>query len=815
MNRRVLPMALVFLFAMPFVTVQACGPEFFPDVFVRRMRPDNPKEFAAGKLGILLPTYPRADLIVAYRYLNAGSLTVAEQTGYTPTESFYTEEEESAKWQQEEEERKNAATPAMQWQKARAKYAEAKEAPEQMRSRSVQGNYQGSVFEGRYADCGDDALLHATKVLDERATEWGAKSPELLDWIHAQDAVFAGCSGANVALPADAPASASLLLRQDRAYQKAAALFYRENFDDAIQAFEVIGRDKLSPWRGLARYVATRAMVRKAFFSAKSDDKQEMATFDPEAMKQAQSAIEALLKEPGGDLPHGALRKELDLVRLRTEPKVQLRYLSTALEGPKTDANYAQHLADLTWYLNIKLDSRAVREDTDAENILGLDAVMHGAQPTRDQMIEVFSKTYNELSELRSASTLTDWLITFQSPAEDAHKHAIAEWKKTGQLTWLVAALAKASGGDPEAADLVQAAGQVAPGSPAWEMANYHRARLLIGLGSATEARALLGESIATVQDGKRDSSLNLYQGLRMRSAPTLDEALTFAPRKILNRVSEEQSSLDECLDVMKNPRRRYDCKKPEGAAEFSPDAASLFNLETPLSVLAEASASNKLPENLRRSLAIMAWVRSVLANDDATAAKVFALLPAKIQEQAGHGTGFRPTVVLVRNPGLRPYLDPGVQRSYSFDFIESYRDNWWCKNWALNDWQDYWQQRGFPNQSLTRVGEAPAFLTAEQRQDGERQSAQLRSMDDADVVLGQRVLAYAKDHPEDSEVPESLFLVLRMVRYSCGPADDPGSAEQKRMTQLTDEVRNAAARILRQRYAASPWTKKAAPFVR
>jgi hypothetical protein len=174
-------------------------------------------------------------------------------------------------------------------------------------------------------------------------------------------------------------------------------------------------------------------------------------------------------------------------------------------------------------------------------------------------MFEKFSTTYRDLSELRSSSTLVDWLITFQSPAEEARKHAIAEWKKTGQLSWLVTALTKASSHDPEAAELVQAAGQVAPGSPAWEMTNYHRARLLIGLGRAAEARTLLGESMAKVQDGKRDSSLNLYQGLRMRAAPTLDEALTFAPRKILNRVSEEQSSLDECLNAMKNPRRKYD----------------------------------------------------------------------------------------------------------------------------------------------------------------------------------------------------------------------------------------------------------------
>jgi hypothetical protein len=87
MNRRVLVLSLVILVGLPLITVQACGPDFSSDVFVRKMRPDNPKEFAAGKLGILLPTYPRADLIVAYRYLNGGALTPVEQAGYSPTET--------------------------------------------------------------------------------------------------------------------------------------------------------------------------------------------------------------------------------------------------------------------------------------------------------------------------------------------------------------------------------------------------------------------------------------------------------------------------------------------------------------------------------------------------------------------------------------------------------------------------------------------------------------------------------------------------------------------------------------------------------
>ena len=46
---------------------------------VLKLRPDNPKEFVEGKLGVLLPTFPRTDLVVAFRYLNGGHLSKVEQ----------------------------------------------------------------------------------------------------------------------------------------------------------------------------------------------------------------------------------------------------------------------------------------------------------------------------------------------------------------------------------------------------------------------------------------------------------------------------------------------------------------------------------------------------------------------------------------------------------------------------------------------------------------------------------------------------------------------------------------------------------------
>ena len=72
-----------------------------------------------------------------------------------------------------------------------------------------------------------------------------------------------------------------------------------------------------------------------------------------------------------------------------------------------------------------------------------------------------------------------------------------------------------------------------------------------------------------------------------------------------------------------------------------------------------------------------------------------------------------------------------------------------------------------------------------------------------------------------DPQAAEALFLILRMIRYGCTePASVvtnsnvsptiPDTEEAKELLQLKRD----AARLLRKHYAASPWTKKAAPFV-
>jgi hypothetical protein len=799
MNRRLFAAFILMLVVMPLFIAQACGPDFYPDVFVIKLRPDHPKEFASGKLGVLLPTYPRADLTVAFRYLNSGNLDATEGAAYQPTYSYHDPEWEK-QWNTPDAATGKQEDPAQAWQAIHARYAAATPKVEQERELKVQ-RPDGEISVSNYQNCNGDAFLRAVSTLQSRAKTWGERSPDLADWLKGQDVVFANCTDRILSLPSAAPAGSSPLLKADRAYQIAAAEFYGTRFEDARKSFEAIAQDSGSSWQGLARYLVARCLVRQAFYAKSSNNGDSAATFDPALMRQAAVLLESLLREKQPGISRRAIQKELDLVRLRIEPTARLRELADALAGPKSDPEYEQHLQDFTWYLDKQLDEKAVREDTSQDALDSSEYHANQFPLSSDATVALFSKTYTQLAGLRSSATLVDWLVTFQSPAQEAREHAFVEWKKTGQLYWLVAAISKASDKDPEVNDLIAAAAQVKPDSPAWESLTYHRARLLIALNRAEEARALLDRIMPQIRATGRDSSANLYLGLRMRASANLKQAMSYAPRKMLGRGSEEQAALDECIDVMKNPKRKYDCKQEMNPTQFSADAAGFFNTQAPLGMLADIAESGELPDQLRRSVAMMAWTRSVLLKDDAIAGKLFPLLPTKLQQEAGTGTGFHALMSILRNPGLRPYLDAGVQRSYSYDFVQSYSDNWWC------------QASSFAQDETPMRKERAAFLTAEQTKEVERQTSELERQGSAEIFLGGLVLAHANDHPDDTDVPESLYLVLRLIRYGCGRGYWGDASAAKEESQKVTAIQKAASRLLRQRYAASPWTKKSAPF--
>ena len=375
---------------------------------------------------------------------------------------------------------------------------------------------------------------------------------------------------------------------------------------------------------------------------------------------------------------------------------------------------------------------------------------------------------------------------------------------------WWLRSRSRPDGGAPP--DLLGAAAAVPENSPGWQTVAYHRVRLLLGAGRNAEARPLLGDAMARVAADGEPSSVNAFRALAMRAAPTVDGFVVYLPRTVLLRTSEERFALDECGEAMKNPRRHYNCRTELSPTEMDADAAGVFDGALPLAVWAEVARAAELPAGIRQVVAQTGWTRAVLLKDAGAAREFLPLVPAALREQAGAGDaiGFSDWMALARNPGLTPYLSGGTQRGYSWDFVESYRENW-C----------------YQPPAAVEAGTA-AFLNAAERAEGLRQARALKEMRAAG--LGREIVEYVRAHPDESRAAEALYLVLRMVRYGCtearapvanaaaGQGSDPRNAMVNGPPPSEEEIelyrlKMEASRLLRQRYAASPWTKKAAPF--
>ncbi len=136
---------------------------------------------------------------------------------------------------------------------------------------------------------------------------------------------------------------------------------------------------------------------------------------------------------------------------------------------------------------------------------------------------------------------------------------------------------------------------------------------------------------------------------------------------------SEEYSSAQECDEFMKHPARHYNCVSRVASQQLDTDAARVFNEQAPLSFWLAAAQSGSISPQLRRAIAEEGWTRSVLLGDSATAGSFLALVPQTLRDQAIAGNStLAPWMTLARNPGLRPYLDAGTQRAYSYDFVEA-----------------------------------------------------------------------------------------------------------------------------------------------
>src|SRR5262249_30595784 len=254
------------------------------------------ERFAAGRVGVLQPSYARSYLYVAYRYLNGSGFTPAEQRALTK----FWQDRLISRYSREDEDWTKA------WLEARHKVVT--QDPESIsvyRSREKPNEYEN------YLNCQKDAFDNAIATLSERIAKYGADSPAMKTWVAAQDQVFSNCGGGSV-IPEQLPSDADALLRADRAYQIAAAHFYAGHLDEARKAFEAIAADTNSPWQRNAVYLIARTLVRKGSLGPAEQKQESLSTAEAQLLKiLADNKLSSL---------HAASTRLLNLVRLRLHP---------------------------------------------------------------------------------------------------------------------------------------------------------------------------------------------------------------------------------------------------------------------------------------------------------------------------------------------------------------------------------------------------------------------------------------------------------------------------------------------------------------
>ncbi len=785
MARRIARISIVVLLLaaliLPPPVVQACGP-FFPEpTFTDYNSPDAPLDlYARGKLGLIQPGYYHLYLYAAYRNLINKPFSLAEIAAM------------KSSWDQAAAEFAPeiapSNSPGINWidaWKAARNQAVGNSSQSEFGHSSDQGIYRsiqsGGQFHGYY-NCLPGAFQNAVQVLARRINQFGAQSPYVREWVAAQDQVFENCPGGTdghmpAVIPALASQNAPESIRQDRAYQIAAAQFYAGNFQQAEAGFAAIANDPASPYRTLAPYLVARALLREGNSGAESDD------VNPAALVQAEKQLQSILADKDLQEIHHAAQRLLGFVSIRLHPEERAKELETILLSGNAGPDFAQDLTDFLWLLD---------------------------RPVQLQMSPAPAAPGRPLTAKPPApfggSDMADWILTFQQSSEEAFQHSQSRWEQTKSLPWLVAAISHADSSDSAAKQLEAAALKVPPDSPAYLTVTFHRLRLLSEAGRADQARSGLDSALANKSPALTPSARNEFLALRMKLSTSLNDLLLYAPR-----VPANMGAFSE-----------YFKKQSPQQALFDSDASIVLTEKLPLRLLADSAQSKTLPVHLRKQVAIAAWTRAILLNDESVAREITPTLAELAPElktpldeyssaKATDEKSFAAAFLLLHFPGMRPFVPAGLPRS-SYDGpeqlkeIDSYRNNWWCltdpqSNGAASQTRNFYSMNiklSDPIRQIYPGGkiESPGFLTSAERAALGKEWTTLRSLPSAPSWLARQTLDWAKAHPEDPRVPEALHFVVRATRYGCNDADSASYSRE-------------AFRLLHSRYPQSEWTKK------
>lgn len=492
------------------------------------------------------------------------------------------------------------------------------------------------------------------------------------------------------------------------------------------------------------------------------------------------------------------------------------------------------------WTFYVKFDATDEEALAEAERIVGKPLSEEMKKRVREARQTAYAGQFNENkqgeyqggyygSEEKSLSILpdflrrddlTDWLFTYQIQSEESYLYALSKYRQTNADLWLMTAISKAGTNSTELKRLFDAAARLSRSAAAYPTVAYHAARLYLAQGKQTEAVKILDEVLNSSQD-LPISSRNQFLELRLKTAETLDDFLKYSLRKPFTFDFDGKSgSIDDFIAEQKS---YYDPKYAEQTREeyereveeqfknerlwqdrlmFDSGTLESFNQHFPLAVLLDAQKSPALPDYLREHFAVVIWTKAIILEDSATARKIEPeLLKYKPELKTAINqinTAKTPVerqnaviYLILKNPILSPFVESSLEKSDNeTDAFDT--NDWWCAPYD----SEYEEDGG---ETTAKVPEKPKFLTAAQSEAAQAERKKIKDLGDAPKFLGEKVLEWARRSPTDKRIPESLYIIYEAngwKKYSCGN---------------NEELREAAANLLKKRYPNSEWTQKIA----
>jgi hypothetical protein len=759
----------IFAFALLFTHLgNSCAYEGPEVIFIQHSDPDAPyASYLAGRLGIIQPDYRIRHLVVAYNYLSGHPLTPAEQQAAAAVDKFYNTYpgdtgifmgSDSATWTDG------------------AKV-------------SVDRRVPGSQYE-YFTNCLPDTFAKADATLADIRAHYGKPgapdTPDIQNWIEGQNAVFSNCNDTGQ-MPQPVTATAPLWLRQDRAYQLAAAQFYALDYDAALAGFRAIAADSASPWSMLAHYLVARVYIRQALVPdlPQATPQQSRAPAIAKArasLLEARDQLQSILRDPAMQPIHEQSQHLLDYVMLRLDPDAQSNVLAKRLTAPAGDPNYRQDVIDLTFAYNSSSSPYA-----STSPITGKTAPVSSEN---DQPL------IRWLADLGSNAQPPDYedapsVSPPQNPAD-----ALAMWQQTHAPQWLVAALTTAQPGAAENAKLIAAAREIPPSSPAYASATYQRLRLAAKPPAPVEhipastapVYAELSHLMPSVAQSQPISTINQFADLRVSLSPTFNDFLAGAT---FRSVSSSGVPIYSNTDVSGPNKPVTLCGVPlydSDTRHLDDQTALIFNQRLPLRVLEQAALSPTLPANVRFEVAHMAWTRALLLDRPDVARALSPYLagcqPAFAQWLNQYNAARTPSerhvlglLALMRFTSTEPLVRSGFERDFAaYDIM---RDNWWCSSAAAEGQDTGPSQNLRPSlfaQTITpRIQQPdPPFITAADRAQADKEIAQLEKIPCASDYFASQALAWVKAHPDDPRDADLIGFAMRAVRNACRSSDTP-----------------------------------------